>query len=255
MAQPLKSPNWFAGTRYRFALPNGITVLAMCFGLTGLTYANSGNFPAAIACVLIAALLDGCDGRVARATNSESRFGAELDSLADVICFGAVPAFVMFSWGLGTFGKAGWLACLVFAAASALRLARFNVAATGSSRPSWMSNYFTGVPTPGGAFLALTPIYIEQSGWVSSENAVLLALFSLPLVAVLMVSNLPTFSAKSLSRKAIRVMFLPSLMIAAVLIGGLLLIPWVVFTMCALIYLGSLPFSWASHQRRLQAAS
>jgi CDP-diacylglycerol--serine O-phosphatidyltransferase len=189
---------------------------------------------------------------VARATHSESKFGAELDSLADVICFGAVPAFIIFVWGAEAFGIVGWMSCLAFAAASALRLARFNVSSADPAKPSWMANYFTGVPTPAGAFLAFVPVYVEQAGWLSTDAAATLALFCLPTVAVLMISNLPTFSAKSVSRKALRVVFLPSLLLSAVVIGGLLLAPWHTFALSALAYLASFPFSLASQRRRLK---
>ncbi len=254
MAQPMKSAvSWLSTTRYRAALPNGITILALCFGLTGLTYANGGEIAAAIACVLIAALLDGCDGRVARATNSESRFGAELDSLADVICFGAVPAIVVFNWGLATFGSAGWAACLLFAAGSAIRLARFNVAVASPGKPSWQANYFTGVPTPGGAFLALVPIYLDYAGLLATEAAVAFAFVLLPVVAALMVSNWPTFSAKSVSRKALRLMFLPSLGLAVLVVIALLTMPWIALTACAAAYLATLPFSKAGYNRRRSA--
>lgn len=242
-----------ASPLWRHALPNGVTVIALCFGLTALVFAVDRNFPAAIGCVLVAALLDACDGRVARATGTASRFGAELDSLSDVICFGAVPAFMLYVWGLNAYGAAGWIASLTVAAACALRLARFNVTAEHPGRPSWMGHFFTGVPAPAGAFLALLPIYVESGGALSLPEASFLALFAAPITAGLMISTWPTFSAKTLSRKALRLLFLPTL--AGLLVGalGLLVEPWLTLSLAAGLYLLMLPLSkwrYAVHDRR-----
>jgi CDP-diacylglycerol---serine O-phosphatidyltransferase len=238
--------------KMKFALPNFVTLLALGFGLTALTYANDGAFENAIGCILIAAVLDACDGRVARKLGTASKFGAELDSLADVICFGAVPAFLMYQWGVSNFGNYGWLMCLCFAGASAIRLARFNVAAEDAAQPSWAKHYFVGVPTPVGAFLALTPIYLANAGLLAPEAAQRLALITLPIVAGLMVSTWPSFSAKAISRKALRLLFLPSLIIVALGLFGLIVAQWQTLSICSAIYLFSLPLSKLRHNKYVQ---
>jgi len=237
----------------RQALPNGVTILALCFGLTALVFATEMNMTAAIACVLISAILDACDGRVARATGSASKFGAELDSLSDVICFGAVPAFILYQWGLSDYGAAGWVVCLTVAAACALRLARFNVMVDAPGKPSWASHFFTGIPAPAGAFLAMLPIYAANSGAVDHVSAVNLAVFTVPVVAGLMVSTWPTFSAKAISRKALRLLFVPSLMAMIALAFGPMFAPWLTLTLAAAAYLWTLPLSkwrFGRHLRR-----
>lgn len=237
----------------RHALPNGVTILAMCFGLSGLVLANANNITGAIACVLTAAILDACDGRVARATGTASKFGAELDSLSDVVCFGAVPAFILHQWGLSAYGVIGWAACLCVAAACALRLARFNVMIDRPDKPSWANHFFTGVPAPAGAFLSLLPVYAANSGAMTQDQAAFFALFAVPVVAGLMVSTWPSFSAKAISRKALRLLFVPSLLLGVAAAFGLMLSPWLTLTLAAVVYLWTLPASkWRfdTHARR-----
>ncbi len=231
----------------RHALPNAVTILAMFFGLTGLLYASEKQIVSAIACVLISAVLDACDGRVARATGTESKFGAELDSLSDVVCFGAVPAFIIYVWGLESYHRFGWLMCLLFAGAAALRLARFNVASLANDRPSWMGHFFSGIPAPAGAFLVLTPIYLANSGIMPEAAAAHFAMFFVPIVAGLMVSTWPTFSAKAISRKVLRHLFLPSLVVAFGLLFGLVMAPWFTLSVCAFVYIFTLPLSKMRH--------
>lgn len=235
----------------RMALPNSFTILALCFGMTALLYADHGNIVAAIASVLVAAVLDACDGRVARATGSASQFGAELDSLSDVLCFGAAPAFIMYKWGLGSTGSMGWIACLSFASACALRLARFNVTAADPSRPAWMKGYFQGIPAPGGAFLVFLPVYANNAGLLGETASIHFALWLTPAVAALMVSTLPTFAAKALSRKALRIRFLPTFVFMAAAAAGLLVAPWPVLTLAGLAYLASVPVSRSLFKARL----
>lgn len=239
----------------RHALPNGVTILALCFGLTALVFANAMDFTGAIACVLIAAVLDACDGRVARATGCASKFGAELDSLSDVICFGAVPAFILYQWGLSAYGSLGWIACLSVAAACALRLARFNVMVDDPARPSWAGHFFTGIPAPAGAFLSLLPIYAANSGAMTAEDAAFFGLFSVPVVAGLMVSTWPSFSAKAISRKALRLLFVPSIAALIALAFGLMVAPWMTLSLAAAAYLWTLPVSKWRHDRHARRSS
>ncbi|HUR44063.1 MAG TPA: phosphatidylcholine/phosphatidylserine synthase [Aestuariivirga sp.] len=239
----------------RHALPNSVTILALFVGLTGLVYAANQEIVAAIACVLVAALLDACDGRVARATGCVSKFGAELDSLADVVCFGAVPAFILYTWGLSAYGGVGWLACLSLAGASALRLARFNVTAENVAKPSWANHFFTGIPAPGGAFLAMLPIYAANTSAISEAAAAKLALALVPVVAGLMVSTWPSFSAKSMSPKGSRLFFMSALLVAAAVVFGLMFDPWLTLTGCAAGYLCTLPLSKWRFDLRQRPAS
>ncbi len=239
----------------RHFFPNAVTMLALCSGMTGMFYASLDNINAAIACVILAALLDACDGRVARATGATSKFGAELDSLADVICFGAVPAFILYRWGLMDFGNLGWFACLTLPVAAAFRLARFNVMAD-APKPSWMASYFTGTPAPAGAFLALLPIYADNAGFFTAPQLDLLALLTVPTVAVLMVSTWPTFSGKSMGRRALGVMFVPTFMALVAAAVGMFFFPWATLTISAFAFLLTLPLSkwrYAVMIRRNQA--
>jgi CDP-diacylglycerol---serine O-phosphatidyltransferase len=233
--------------RSRLWPPNAVTILALCAGLTGLVLAADGRIETAITCVLVAALLDACDGRVARLTGGVSRFGAELDSLSDVVCFGAVPAFILYQWGLSSYGAWGWLPCLALASTCALRLARFNVASAEPGRPAWTANYFTGVPAPGGAFLGLAPIYAEFAGYASHGAAAAVTLASVPVVASLMVSRLPTFSGKSLGRKLPKIMLVPPLVLAAMALASLATWPWATLFTAALGYAATFPLSRWRH--------
>ncbi|QIG50293.1 CDP-diacylglycerol--serine O-phosphatidyltransferase [Nordella sp. HKS 07] len=231
----------------RFILPNLFTAAALCAGMTALVLAAEGLPELAVLSVILAALLDACDGRVARLTGTTSRFGAELDSLADVVSFGAAPAFILYSWGLGQFGMAGWLPSLALATCCALRLARFNVAAQDASAPAWMANYFTGVPAPGGALLALSPMLAEFAGFLGNAEASLLALFVTSAVAFLMISTWPTFSGKSLGRKVSRLMLLPPVALAGLAVAGLLYWPWATMLAIAVLYAATLPLSKWRH--------
>ncbi len=231
----------------RFILPNLFTAAALCAGMTALLLAAEGRPELAVLSVILAALFDACDGRVARLTGTSSRFGAELDSLADVVSFGAAPAFILYNWGLGQFGMAGWLPCLALGTCCALRLARFNVMAHDASAPAWTANYFTGVPAPGGAFLALSPMLAEFSGLLDNGQASLVALFVTSAVAFLMISTWPTFSGKSLGRKASRLMLLPPVALVGVAAFGLLYWPWATLLAIAALYAATLPLSKWRH--------
>lgn len=245
--QPISAPQNPLRQKVLAALPNTITILALWAGLSGLTYAMQGDSNRAVICVFIAALLDACDGRVARLTGTTSRFGAELDSLADVVCFGAVPAFILYSWGLDRFGTPGWLICLLLASAAALRLARFNVAVDAPNKPVWAKGFFTGVPAPGGAFLGLLPVYLFNAGIMEQTQAVVLACFSVPLVASLMVSTIPTFSGKAMGRIATLRWFLPSAGAFLFLVSLAAVNLWLALCVMAASYLATFPLSCWRH--------
>jgi CDP-diacylglycerol---serine O-phosphatidyltransferase len=186
----------------RIILPNLVTLLALCVGLTAIRFAVEGQFETAVVAVIVAAILDGLDGRLARALRGTSRFGAELDSLADFVDFGVAPALILYFWGLHEIKSFGWFAALVFAIAAALRLARFNVMIDDPNRPAWQAHFFTGMPAPAGAIVGLLPLYLNLS-ILAVPNTRALAPFEIAyvlIIALLMVSRLPHFSGKRIGR-------------------------------------------------------
>lgn len=237
----------------RLLLPNMVTLLALCSGLTAIRMAVEGQFEFAIYGILFAAALDGIDGRVARLLRSTSRFGAQLDSLTDFVNFGVAPAILLYIWGLADLGSFGWVAAIVFAISAALRLARFNAALEGPAKPAWHAAYFVGVPAPAAAVVALLPLYLEflgvpHGGW----TAPLVLLYSLG-VAMLMISRVPTWSGKLIGRKIPRDLVLPlffALVVTAALVVSL---PWLTITIACVVYLAALPVSWGQFKQR-QAA-
>lgn len=231
----------------RFILPNLFTAMALCAGMTAILFASEGRLELAVLSVILAALLDACDGRIARMTGAASRFGAELDSLADVVSFGAAPAFILYRWGLDQFGTAGWVPCLALGTCCALRLARFNVTACDPAIPGWTANYFTGMPAPGGAFLALLPTIAQFAGFLDNAGATWLALFVTPAIAALMISTWPVFSGKSLGRKASRLMVLPPVVLAGLVAFGILQWPWATLLGLGVLFLCTLPLSKWRH--------
>jgi CDP-diacylglycerol--serine O-phosphatidyltransferase len=230
-------------------LPNMATVSALCMGLTGIRFALLGRYEHAVIAVLLAAILDGIDGRLARLLKATSEFGAELDSLSDFISFGIAPAVMMYIVTLNHLGGFGWAVVLFFAVCMALRLARFNVMTLHrplSSKAS-SSTYFVGVPAPAGASIGLLPLIL----YLATDHAFfitpLFAGFCMLSSGILMVSRCPTYSFKSvqISRK----MVLPLLICAALLVASLVNEPWIVLSTIILSYLGLLPFSYRSHRR------
>jgi CDP-diacylglycerol--serine O-phosphatidyltransferase len=237
----------------RLIVPNLVTLLALCAGLTAIRMAIEGRYEAAIAAVAIAAFLDGIDGRVARFLRSSSRFGAELDSLTDFVNFGVAPAILLFVWALDEVRSLGWIAALIFAICAALRLARFNVALDNPDRPEWQSNFFVGVPAPAGAMVSLLPVYMEFLGFPHGFWTAPAVLVYTVAIGLLMVSRVPTWSGKLVGRRIHRDLVLP-LFVLVVLVAALLVsYPWQVMTVLTLAYLAALPFSWSSFERRLKA--
>jgi CDP-diacylglycerol--serine O-phosphatidyltransferase len=237
-------PRSFHGVPIRIILPNLVTLLALCMGLTAIRFAVDGQFEMAVIAVLAAAVLDGLDGRLARALRGTSRFGAELDSLADFVDFGVAPALILYFWGLHEIKSLGWVAALVFAIACALRLARFNVTNNDPSRPHWQARFFTGMPAPAGAIVGLLPVYLNLSVLaVPNVRAVVpLEIVYVLFVAFLMASRIPHFSGKKMGRVP-REYVLPLLL--GIVACCLLL---ATFTMemlvaFALAYLGSIPLA------------
>ncbi|TCT03205.1 CDP-diacylglycerol--serine O-phosphatidyltransferase [Aquabacter spiritensis] len=237
----------------RLLLPNLVTLIALCSGLTAVRMAIEGRFELALAAIVFAALLDGIDGRLARALKGTSRFGAELDSLADFVNFGCAPALILYLWGLDQVGSMGWIAALIFAICAALRLARFNVMLDDPDRPAFTADFFTGVPAPAGAITVLLPVYLELLGVPHGAANAPLALIYCLAIGVLMISKVPAWSGKTLGKRVRRDMVLPLFVLVALFAGLLASYPWLVLTVCSLIYLAVLPLSTLRYRRLMVA--
>lgn len=245
-----KRPPRFRRVPMRLILPNMVTLLALCSGLTAIRMAFEGRWEFAIGAVLVAAVLDALDGRVARLLKGTSRFGAELDSLADFVNFGVTPALMLYVWILNTAGSLGWIASLLFAISAALRLARFNVALDDPDKPDWAANFFTGVPAPAGALIVLMPIYWEFLGVLPHwpEFAPGVALYTM-IVGFLMISRLPTYSGKRVGTRIRRDYVLPLFVLAVLIVALTVSYPFRMLALGSAIYLVSIPFAWRSHRR------
>ena len=222
-------------------LPNAITILALCAGLSAVQFALNGQFQACVVSIGVAAVLDSLDGRLARLLDATSRVGAELDSLADAVSFGVSPALVLYIWGLSG-QRAAWIIALVFAVCVVLRLARFNTLLDDTEQPPFAKEFFVGVPSPSGAMLALLPLIVSLqwgSGWWSSPVAVSIWVV---LAGALMVSRVPTLSLKStrVSPQAI----VPLLVLTVLVAAGIVLYPWVALTIAMLLYLSHVPYAY-----------
>ncbi len=239
----------------RMLVPNFFTLLALCAGLTSIRMGIEERYELALGAIVFAALLDGIDGRVARLLKASSRFGAELDSLADFVNFGVAPAFLIFNWGLGSLKSLGWIVVMIFALASALRLARFNVAAE-EERPRWQAAYFIGMPTPAAAIVVLLPIFVEHLGLEGIRSSRLMldvVLVYTLLIAFLMVSTIPTFSGKLLGERISREYVLPIFMLAIGFVALLVTYPFGTLTGASIVYLASIPVSYRRFARMLEA--
>jgi CDP-diacylglycerol--serine O-phosphatidyltransferase len=242
----------FKAIPVRTLLPNLITLLALCAGLTAIRVAVENKIDLALAAIVFAALLDGIDGRVARMLKGTSRFGAELDSLADFVNFGVAPALILYFWGLHDLKSAGWIAALVFATCCGLRLARFNVMIDDPNKPAWAADFFTGIPAPAGAITVLLPIYLNFLGAPAGLIVDWLTLIYTLAIALLMVSRLPVFSGKRAGKRVPPDMVLP-VFVAVVLFFALLVsYPWAVLTIGTLAYLACLPVGWWSYRERVR---
>ena len=237
----------------RMILPNLITVLAICSGLSGIRFAFEGRFETAVAMVLFAAFLDGIDGRLARMMKATSKFGAQMDSLADIVNFGVAPALVLYAFLLDRVGSPGWIAALLFAIACGLRLARFNVLDEDYiARPAWQEEYFVGVPAPAGAVLVLLPVYLAFIGVYEADRLTAFAgsAFTI-LAAFLLVSRIPVYSGKKLRVRRDRVM--PFILAVALFLLLLFSYPWHTLSAGVIAYLIFLPLSARAYSRRAVA--
>ncbi len=235
------------GLTLRAVIPNAITAAALCSGLTGIRFAIVGDWNMAVLAIILAGLLDGIDGRIARLLRAQSRFGAELDSLADSLSFGMAPALVLFLWSLQDLPRLGWFASLAFAICCALRLARFNAQLDVDEQPHKSAGFLTGVPAPVGAGLAFLPLYLWlASGEALFRHPVLVGVWTAG-IAVLLISNLATLSWKSIRPSAeIR---LPAIAAAGLVFAALLTEPWWTLALICFAYLALMPLGFARYAR------
>ena len=230
----------------RVILPNMLTLIGVCIGLTSIRFALDGKFEFAIIAIIFAALIDGLDGRIARLIKGTSKVGKELDSLTDMISFGVAPALIMFFWKLNALGRFGWWLCLVYVVCVALRLARFNIHS--NQEPSWKDNFFEGVPSPAGAILVLTPLIISLSGFnlISLNYDVVVPIFFV-ITSFLLICKLPTYSFKKIVIPRRTTIFL---LFGIVLFFGLLLIyTFNVIAISATVYVLLIPISFLHFQK------
>lgn len=227
----------------RILIPNIFTLLGLCAGLTAIRMAIEHRWDIVVAAIVFAAILDGIDGRIARLLKASSRFGAELDSLADFVNFGVAPAIVIFVWALGDLRSLGWIVVLVFAVCAALRLARFNVSLDRTDVPDWQRNYFVGVPAPAGAILLLLPLYLQDLDIVQLSNYPPIVLVYTLALAFLMVSRVPTFSGKLWGKRIPREHVPPIFVLAALFVAVLLTYPSMTLALGSLGYLLLIPLS------------
>jgi CDP-diacylglycerol---serine O-phosphatidyltransferase len=236
----------------RMLVPNVITLLAICAGLTAIRLSTEGRMELAVAAIVFAAVLDGLDGRVARMIKGQSKFGAELDSLADFVNFGVAPGLILYFWQLHELHNGGWIAAMVFAISGGLRLARFNATMDDPNKPAFAANYFTGVPAPAGAITVLLPIYLAFLG-LPAPPAVLTALYTL-LIAFLMVSRLPVFSGRNVRMRVPPEMVLPVFVSVIFFIALLIGYPWYILSAGSVLYLLSMPAGWKSYRDHARKA-
>lgn len=235
------------GLTLRAMVPNAITAAALCAGLTGMRYAITGEFEKAVLAVVLAGLLDGIDGRIARLLNAQSRFGAELDSLADNVSFGVAPALILFMWSLKDVPRFGWFASLAFAVCMALRLARFNARIDMADEPRKAAGYLTGVPAPVGAGLAFLPMYLSFTTGIAEVRNPLVVGAWLALIGLMLISALPTLSwGKLRPRRSFR---LGMIGLFGLVGAALITEPWWTLIGICVVYLAMIPAAFVGYAR------
>lgn len=247
-----KRKGFMAGRSVNWIIPNALTLMGLCAGITGIRYGIDEQWGRAVIAIAVAAVIDGLDGRVARGLRVTSRFGAELDSLSDFVCFGVAPALIIFLWSLQDAGGLGWAFALCFAVCCAIRLARFNTELDPDAeqeKPAWAKRFFTGVPAPAGGGLALLPLIFSLQLEEGAFAHPVICSLTLIGVSALMVSRLPTYSLKRLRVPGPYILFV--LIGIGALIAFLISTPWLTLGIGGLVYLGSIPLAWLSY-RRLQ---
>lgn len=234
---------------FRFIAPNLVTVLALCLGLTAIRLAYEGKLEAAVICIIVAGVLDGIDGRLARFLKGTSRFGAELDSLSDFVCFGVAPGLMLYGFILHHLRGLGWIAALVFAIAAGLRLARFNAMIDDPTRPEWKKNFFVGMAAPAGAVTVLLPMYLFFLGVPMGARMAPVALVYVLFIAFMMVSTVPTFSGKTMGKRVPRHWVLPIFVVTAAFIGLLVSFPFETLALGTVVYLATIPWGIARYRQ------
>jgi CDP-diacylglycerol--serine O-phosphatidyltransferase len=235
------------GLSFNRMIPNILTLLALCAGMTAIRFALAQKFEAAVGAVIVAAVLDGLDGRVARLLKASSTFGAQLDSLSDFVCFGVAPAMMLYIWTMSGIGSFGWAVALLFGVCSALRLARFNTQLGIADAPPYAYNFFTGVPAPAGAVLALLPLCANFQFEIGFFRSPYLVAATTAATAGLMVSRVPTFSGKRF--RVPHDYVVPMLLGVGVLAAFLTTAPWATLLVIGLLYLATIPVSFRSYAR------
>lgn len=237
----------------RLLAPNLITLLALAAGLTAIRLSFEGKLELAVIAVVIAAILDGLDGRVARMMKGTSRFGAELDSLSDFVCFGVTPALILYGAVLNDLRSIGWIVALLFAVAAALRLARFNVMLDDPGRPEWQKNYFVGMPAPAAAVTGLLPVYLIILGLPANRALAIFTLIYGLFIAFMMVSRVPTYSGKTLGSRIPREKVLPIFMAVLLLVALLASFTFETLTGLTLLYLALIPLGVSRYRAQERA--
>ena len=248
MEQPKNNLKIVSDKKTRMILPNMLTLIGVCIGLSSIKFALDSKFELSIIAIIVAAVFDGLDGRIARLIKGTSKVGKELDSLTDVISFGVAPAFIMYFWLLNNLGKFGWLLCLIYVVCVTLRLARFNI--NSNTEPSWRDNFFEGVPAPAGGILVLMPLIFSLSELsVFNVNYNLIVPIFFITTSFLLISKFPTYSLKKIVIPRSMTIFL---LFGIVLFFGLLLIyTFKVIALSGLIYLSLIPISFV-HYRKIK---
>ena len=248
MEQPKKNFKIVSDKKARMILPNAITLIGVCIGLTSIKFAIDGKFAIAIIAILFAGLMDSLDGRIARLIKGTSKMGKELDSLGDVISFGVAPALIMYFWNLQYLDKLGWFVCLIYVVCVALRLARFNV--NSEEEPSWKDNFFEGMPSPAGGVVVLMPLVLSFSGYGElffQVNYDLLVPIFFIVVSVLLISTIPTYSFKRIVIPRTMTKFL--LFGIVLFFGALLVYTFKILAISSLVYICLIPISYFHYQK------
>jgi len=250
MDQPKKDFKIVSNEKTRMILPNAITLIGVCIGLTSIKFAIDGKFAIAIVAILFAGLMDALDGRIARLIKGTSKMGKELDSLGDVISFGVAPAMIMYFWNLQYLNKLGWFVCLIYVVCVALRLARFNI--NSEEEPSWKDNFFEGMPSPAGGIIVLMPLILSFSGlgelFLEINYDILVPTFFI-LVSILLISTIPTYSFKRIVIPRTMTKFLLFGMV--LFFGALLVYTFKILTISSIVYLCLIPVSYL-HYRKIK---
>ena len=247
--EPTPPQRRFRPIPLRLLIPNVITLIALAAGLTSVRFAIEGKLDYAALGIIAAAILDGVDGRIARMLKGTSRFGAELDSLADFVSFGCAPALILYFWQLHVLKTAGWLACLLLAFAMALRLARFNVSIDAPQAAEWKKAFATGVPAPAGAMMVMFPIHLTLAGIPQFAGESVIVLVWTLISTALIVSRLPTFSGKGLGGPVPRERVLPILALIVVILALLVSHPFETVAVLTLVYIIGIPVALQRYLR------